>query len=577
MNAKKRHVAIAGLLAVAATAFGAEVWTTTFSVDGDQDGLVNLYDGDLDKDLFAGPVGGFLTVETHDDTPAGYPYTPDKGGRPLGAVKTADDAFSALYRFQWDVMWGDKVLQDGSQAYEVAGFLGSGAPQTRQVVGALMVHWQIADGSYYINLGAIVGGSGDQVIDQSGGSTWLGPDAQGKPYLLAIGWDGTTKTIKVQLFDGLLGTSVASLTRTVTSPPPLVLDFAMTHLGWSDYTGNMSGGRNVWGVSSLSYYDTFNGAFDAVTPFTGKVWEATFATDRDGFVDVFNGPDKEMLTGPVNGRLGVHQIDDDILGSPYVPDKSGRPIGVALDETYSWSALYKYRWTNLPAQETPQVFEFTGAFGNAVPQTREMVGALITHWKVGADYYINLGLLMGGSGDQQLDQSGGSVYLGPDAPTTDYQLAIGWDTATDTLTAELFLADGTSVASHSMHVTVPTPVVTDYQITHLGWSDYTGEVNLAELIDSEVSSVAFYLNDPQAAFNDVGPKTVQADFDKDGDVDLADFGVFQGCFNGPNRPYAQPTGCQPCDLDGDNDVDLADFGVFQACFNGPNRPPNCAP
>jgi hypothetical protein len=68
---------------------------------------------------------------------------------------------------------------------------------------------------------------------------------------------------------------------------------------------------------------------------------------------------------------------------------------------------------------------------------------------------------------------------------------------------------------------------------------------------------------------------VRPDFDCDGDVDLADFGVFQGCFNGPNRPYAQPIACQPCDLDGDNDVDLADFGVFQGCFNGPNRPPAC--
>jgi endonuclease I len=65
-----------------------------------------------------------------------------------------------------------------------------------------------------------------------------------------------------------------------------------------------------------------------------------------------------------------------------------------------------------------------------------------------------------------------------------------------------------------------------------------------------------------------------ADLDADGDVDLTDFSLLQGCFNGPNRPPA--TGCRvSADLDADADVDLADFAVFQACFNGPNRPAAC--
>ncbi|HOW18267.1 MAG TPA: dockerin type I domain-containing protein, partial [Phycisphaerae bacterium] len=65
-----------------------------------------------------------------------------------------------------------------------------------------------------------------------------------------------------------------------------------------------------------------------------------------------------------------------------------------------------------------------------------------------------------------------------------------------------------------------------------------------------------------------------ADFDKDADVDLADFSAFQACFNGPNRVPRQ-TGCTAADLDHDGDVDLADFAAFQTCFNGPNRPPRC--
>jgi hypothetical protein len=78
--------------------------------------------------------------------------------------------------------------------------------------------------------------------------------------------------------------------------------------------------------------------------------------------------------------------------------------------------------------------------------------------------------------------------------------------------------------------------------------------------------------------------TPPQDSDGDGDVDLADFSIFQACFNGPNRPFnadSAPEGkCACMDVDpssgGDGDVDLADFGRFQGCFNGPNRPPACA-
>jgi hypothetical protein len=65
-----------------------------------------------------------------------------------------------------------------------------------------------------------------------------------------------------------------------------------------------------------------------------------------------------------------------------------------------------------------------------------------------------------------------------------------------------------------------------------------------------------------------------ADLDADADVDLTDFGLFQACFNGPNRPMSE--GCLAnADFDTDADVDLTDFAVFQGCFNGPNRPAAC--
>jgi hypothetical protein len=83
---------------------------------------------------------------------------------------------------------------------------------------------------------------------------------------------------------------------------------------------------------------------------------------------------------------------------------------------------------------------------------------------------------------------------------------------------------------------------------------------------------------------------IPADFDSDGDVDLADLALFEACATGPAVPYnpaglPEPEpGCTltpdgsgriAADFDQDNDVDQADFGVFQRCFNGPNQPPAC--
>lgn len=81
-----------------------------------------------------------------------------------------------------------------------------------------------------------------------------------------------------------------------------------------------------------------------------------------------------------------------------------------------------------------------------------------------------------------------------------------------------------------------------------------------------------YYDDVSVAVRDNG------DFDFDEDVDLVDFGVFQACFNGPNRA-PKHTECGLADFDDDGDVDLVDFGAFQACFNGPNRPAaaSCVP
>ncbi|HSW47158.1 MAG TPA: hypothetical protein VLM89_16465, partial [Phycisphaerae bacterium] len=62
-----------------------------------------------------------------------------------------------------------------------------------------------------------------------------------------------------------------------------------------------------------------------------------------------------------------------------------------------------------------------------------------------------------------------------------------------------------------------------------------------------------------------------ADADTDGDVDQADFGAFQVCYNGSG---AVPTGCACYDRNGDNKVDGTDFTAFNNCWTGPNVPFN---
>lgn len=70
---------------------------------------------------------------------------------------------------------------------------------------------------------------------------------------------------------------------------------------------------------------------------------------------------------------------------------------------------------------------------------------------------------------------------------------------------------------------------------------------------------------------------VRPDFDRDGDVDVADLSTFLQCITGP-QTGSLSQGCVPTDLDGDNDVDQADFGTLQRCLSGSaNSPyPSCA-
>lgn len=66
-------------------------------------------------------------------------------------------------------------------------------------------------------------------------------------------------------------------------------------------------------------------------------------------------------------------------------------------------------------------------------------------------------------------------------------------------------------------------------------------------------------------------QSIPGDFDRDGDVDQEDFGVFQTCYSGPGVEQADPA-CAGARLDEDVDVDQCDFAGFQSCMSGSNTP-----
>lgn len=66
------------------------------------------------------------------------------------------------------------------------------------------------------------------------------------------------------------------------------------------------------------------------------------------------------------------------------------------------------------------------------------------------------------------------------------------------------------------------------------------------------------------------------DLDGDGDVDLSDYGVLQGCLNGSGLPPAH-AGCVGASLDADSDVDIEDVSLLMRCLSGAGVPadPHC--
>jgi hypothetical protein len=126
-------------------------------------------------------------------------------------------------------------------------------------------------------------------------------------------------------------------------------------------------------------------------------------------------------------------------------------------------------------------------------------------------------------------------------------------------------------------------------------SDDTWEyqITVAQLLQEPVDTAVAEGSDAGFGVTALGTSALSFQWRKDGTpipgavhaflripaVKRADAGAYDVLIGGPCGQFvsapATLTVHAPADFDGDRDVDLADFLVFQACFNGPNRPPAC--
>jgi len=132
---------------------------------------------------------------------------------------------------------------------------------------------------------------------------------------------------------------------------------------------------------------------------------------------------------------------------------------------------------------------------------------------------------------------------------------------------QLVLMQGTPPVTWSLGQDPPVAVISSDGYVS-GWTPGIADINRIFSFESR-------------AENSVGSDVVawqvrvlsRSDFDRDGDVDQADFGHLQGCISGEGQICA--SGCTDADLSGDGDVDQPDFSLFYECLGGADYPPGC--
>jgi hypothetical protein len=265
------------LIALSATAKGSQVFQDDADTLGND---VTQFETAGGNDMIGGVSGDQFQITTVDN--GTNAYTPDKAGVPLGTTLSGTNSFSALYNFDWSSL----NTNDASDlAAEEIGFLGAAGPQTRQVMGVILRHWEVpadegAQAGYYVGLDLAFGSVGitDFGYKASGNAIYIGQNVPTSTLQLAIGYNSSSETLSAGLYDGsgnLLGFNTSPISDLYGANPPSydktgypteLSDLAVTYLGWADYTYNGNDIPTTWQMNSLSYYNDPTGAFPAAAP-----------------------------------------------------------------------------------------------------------------------------------------------------------------------------------------------------------------------------------------------------------------------------------------------------------------------
>jgi subtilisin-like proprotein convertase family protein len=160
-------------------------------------------------------------------------------------------------------------------------------------------------------------------------------------------------------------------------------------------------------------------------------------------------------------------------------------------------------------------------------------------------------------------------------------LITGSNFSADSTGAKLTLAGEPDIVASNVNVISSDQMICDFDLDGVAtgsWNLVVTKTDCDDAILSDALTVTLPAPD------------IPGDFDGDGDVDEADFAIFEACVTGPGIPYDPqnlPSGCTlvpdaegiiAADFDRDGDVDQTDFGVFQRCWSGENNPadPACA-
>jgi hypothetical protein len=335
-----------------------------------------------------------------------------------------------------------------------------------------------------------------------------------------------------------------------------------------------------------------------------------------------------MIGPAASNRLQITVWDN--TTSQYVPDKAGAPVGRTLGPRDSFGALYEFNWSSLNQDEI-QAAELVGFLGQAAPQTRQVAGTLLRHWKVAgtSDYYVAVDVVFGtvGASANFGYSAGAPVYLGTDPMAGDYKLGIGYCGTAGTLRVSLYAADGTELMTRQETVSEllganAAAEINALALDHIGWSDYTynggdratvwqvkslgffktfdGAFSVAAGQPTGITGACCMPDGSCADTNEAACTTsgghwqggcvvcsqVQceqppcprpfADDDRDGDVDMVDFAAFQECYTINAAPI--PTRCRCFDISGDGRINSVDLIKFALCGSGPSVPaaPACA-